>query len=101
MKKDVKEICEELVKNKDEWINHILIDECDNIDRAVGLVVEESYKTIIKNIDIQDGYYFRVIGEDFYCGTNFEYLSIVQKSDNLFIFYGYGGHKWAIQKKEK
>jgi hypothetical protein len=85
----------EIIQNKKKYINWKLLDFGDNFDRSV-LAAKVPAITIVKDI-IQEDNCFKVIGEKFCCGGDFQFLNIVKMTDNSIKFMGYHGHEWEIK----
>jgi len=96
----------ELVQQKDKWIGGQLIDYGDEMDRRLNVnrMKDGTYpmKTAITDMVLTDEV-FEVIGKDFSCMGNRQYLGIEPNPEfelpkDGIAFSGYGGHEWHIVK---
>lgn len=87
-----------LVESKASFIGKILEDFGDSRDRAFGC---KSAKTIIIEVQLlpngTDSASFHIIGENFQCGCDVQYLGIREGEPGWINFDSYGGHKFRIE----
>ena len=90
------------VEKQNEWINGILEDEGDYIDRRMGLTKQS---TKITGIELkpngETSAFFTICGKDFNCGSDVEVLGIGKGEEGWITFYGYGGHTFRIKQPAK
>lgn len=101
---DRETIWEQLVDKRAKWIDGVLVDEGDSMDRRMGMVPEGGMMTTITGMSFEpcgeDAMMFSVIGKDFTCGFNTQYGGIdgSRCKDGRMAFAGYGGHTWYIKE---
>lgn len=92
-----KTIWNQFVERRAEWIGGIL-EEMES-----GFPETSQAVTTITDICLEPNggsLFFWVKGEDFNCGFDVGHGGVGAGEDGWITFYGFGGHKWRIKKKE-
>ena len=98
----------QFIDRKEEWIGGELQDEGDEMDKTIAALAKKELIITTKILDIRmipngkESAYFRVIGEDFTCGSDVKYLGITGDATAIkkgwLTLSGYGNHIWRIKK---